>query len=322
MIWKWLLQNLARMNLKTYLFFLVLTSAIWFLMQLSDEYSRKIDIPLKFKAPEGYIITRQSSDKIRVSISAKGYKMISLSDEYKKALVSPLAGLRVTKNGDGLYHIALPASKLVSQVAAQLDMRISRRDISPDTIYFTLDKKSSAKIPVRLGAKMDIVQGFRIYGTPLISPAKIEVTGPKHILDTLSFISTKKIQLKNLNSSFEKEVALSNPSPLLDLSREKVKVKVEIVEFIEAETQVPVSVNTDIPGLKVKVFPPAVKVKYQIAMPDYKKISDTLFTVSVKIDSLAALRNRSLIPVLKRFPPYVENPRLSTDKVDFIIIKK
>ena len=63
-------------------------------------------------------------------------------------------------------------------------------------------------------------------------------------------------------------------------------------------------------------------------MPDeafkpYAKLNEkSQVVIGVEIDSLTALRNNSLIPKILKVPASIENPRLSIDKVDFIILNK
>jgi hypothetical protein len=322
MIWKWILQNITRMNLKAYLFFLVLTSAIWFLMKLSDNYDKSIDVPLRFTdIDQSLILVNNPVSSLSVSVTAEGFKMLAINGKQSKSLKVSLAGLKLHKGADGLFYGRIATRSLRPYITEQLDLGVTGRRFSPDSIDFVFDKRDTVTVPVKMDAAFEILPGFRIYGKPQIIPDKVRLTGPKHYLDTLCCVFTARVELKNLNAPFEKTVQLKSPSPLVKLSGQKVNLKVEIVEFIEAETEVPVRVYSDIPGLRVKTFPQTVKVTYQIAMPDYSKITDSLFEVGVNIDSLAALRNSSLIPKIYHYPDFVENPRLDTDKIDFVIIK-
>ena len=323
MIWKWLLQNLAKVNLKTYLFFLFITSVLCLMMKLSDQYNKTIDIPLSFShIKPGYVIVNQPVNTLEISVSAEGFKMISFAVGSNDPIAIPLSLLRLKTMEDGYIRGSISTESLKKTISNQLGTNMTGKSIKPDSIIFIFDKIDSVDVPVNLMSKIDVIPGYRIYGNTEIIPNKVKVIGPKHITDTLKFIETNPLILKDISTPFERDIELKSTHYLLKLSVKKVDVKVNIVEFIEAEIKVPVTVFSTIPGLKVKTFPQEILVKYQVAMPDYRHISDSLFVVGVEIDSLSALRNNSLIPKIYRTPSFVEDARLTVDKVDFIILNK
>lgn len=323
MIWKWLIQNLAKLNLKTYLFFLAITSVLWLMMKLSDEYNKTIEIPLTFSdVKAGYIIVNQPAKSISISVSAEGFKMLSFALGRNDPISIPLNMLQIKSMENGYFYGSISTASLKKTISNQLETNMEGKNIKPDSIVFVFDKIDTVNVPVKLQSKIEIIPGFRIYGSPKVSPAVVRVIGPKHITDTLSGVATKPLVLKDISAPFEREISLRHYDDFLKINTNKVKVKMDVVEFIEAEINVPVTVFSKIPNLKVKTFPHDIMVKFQVAMPDYNNITDSLFVVGVEIDSLSALRNTSLIPKIYNYPSYIENPRLTTDKVDFIILDK
>jgi YbbR domain-containing protein len=323
MIWKWILQNLARMNLKVYFFFLVLTAFLWLMMKLSDSYSQNLELKLEFiDLPEAYAITHQSDSILKVSVSAEGFKILRISGNVGNTLELSLNDMNLLNHMDGSMSAEIKTALLQPLIKNQLGINISERDIEPSNISVDLDQIDTVYLPVRFTSKLKTKAGFRCYGEPKITPPMIELTGPRHILDTIRFIECKKIQPDELSENFSGQVKLVKPAPQLSMNTKEVEVDIQVVEFIQAESTIPVHVSSNIPKLKVRCFPPKVKVSYQIALPDYEQIEDSMFQIEVQIDSITALRKSSLIPVLKRKPDNIEDIRLSADKIDFIIINK
>jgi len=267
MIWKWLLQNLAKVNLKTYLFFLVITSVLWLMMKLSDQYNKTIDIPLSFSNfKPGYMIVNQPVNTLKISVSAEGFKMISFAVGSNDPIAIPWSLLRLKTMEDGYIRGSISTEALKKTISNQLGTNMTGKNIKPDSIIFVFDKVDSVDVPINLKSKIDVIPGYRIYGNTEIIPNKVRVIGPKHITDTLKFIGTKSLILKDISAPFERDIDLISTNNLLQLSTKKVEVKVNVVEFIEAEIKVPITVSSTIPGLKVKTFPQEILVKYQVAM--------------------------------------------------------
>jgi len=323
MIWKWLIQNIAKVNLKMYLFFLIITSIIWLMMKLSDQYNKTLDIPLNFiEVKEGYMVINHPISSLEIAVSAEGFKMLSFATGNNDPISVSLDKINLKTLSSGFLRGSIATKSLKKAISNQLGVKMSGKNIRPDSIIFILDKIDTVNIPVKLNQKIEVVSGFRLYGSPQIQPDFVNIIGPKHITDTISFISTMPLILKDISAPFEHEIALMSIDKSLKSNTKKVKIKADVVEFIEAETKVPITVYSKVPGLKIKTFPKEIVIKYQVAMPDYNSISDSLFIISVEIDSLTALRNKSLIPKIIKIPDYVEDARLSTNKVDFIILDK
>ena len=323
MIWKWIIQNLAKVNLKTYLFFLAITSVLWLMMKLSDQYNKTIDIPLSFTGTKaGYMIVNHPKKSIRISVSAEGFKMLSLAVGGNDPISISMNDMKLKPYNSSYLKGSIATKSFNKAISNQLNVNMTNKSIEPDSIIFILDKIDTVQVPVLLDNRIEIVPGFRLFGATEIQPARVSVIGPKHITDTLSFVSTLPLVLKDISAPIESKVGLVSENSFLKINPSKVKVKANIVEFIEAETKVPITVFSKVPGLNIKTFPAGITVKYQVAMPDYNSITDSLFVIGVEIDSLTALRNNSLIPKILKVPASIENPRLSIDKVDFIILNK
>lgn len=292
-------------------------------MKLSDNYNQRLEIQINFSdIPEGKIIIGKSDSTIKISVSGEGYKMLGLSGNAKNALDISLADINLISQDNQTLIGVISTSSLRSTINNQLGVVITEKNIEPEAITVTLDYIDTAIIPIIYNAQIKTTPGFRLYGNAKITPDKTEVIGPHSIIDTIHNIYTQSFILNDINNSFQKEVQLKSPHPTVNLSTKKVEINVEIVEFIEAETEVPIKIISQIPNLQIKTFPSTIKLTYQVAMPDYKYMSDSLFSVVVEIDSLTALRRSTLIPNIIKYPAGIENLKMDTEKIEFIILNK
>lgn len=320
MIWKWFLQNLGKLDLKVYLFFLVITSFLWLMMKLSDNYNKNIELKISFtEIPSGSSMVSSSDTIIKLYVSAEGYKLISFSGNKNQTIKIPLKSVKFSKYKEKKQIGVINGPTIRSLINSQLDIMISDKNIQPESIKVIIEPLDTVELPVKLDATISTVAGYRPYNEPQLNPAIIKVTGPKSIVDTLKYIQTEPAEFSKLSNSKKQKLNLENPNRLCTLSATETTVNIEIVEFIDAEIEVPIKIISHVPSLQVKTFPSTVKIRYQVAMPDYKLIIPNQFIVTVDIDSLSALRHSSLIPNLIKYPPGIENVKLNTEKIDFII---
>ncbi|OIP01359.1 MAG: hypothetical protein AUJ98_04680 [Bacteroidetes bacterium CG2_30_33_31] len=322
MIWKWILQNLSKIDYKTFLFFFVISATIWMLLKLSDKYNQEIEVSLSYSiVGSKLIIINTPENKVKVQASAEGFKMLLISGRQNEKIDIPLNQEDFVKGSDGFYYGSIATKSLNSRISEKLGITISDKMISPDTLYFVLDRLDTAIVPINLVADFDFVSGYRVFGEPKFTPKKITIKGPAHIIDTINFVNTKKLKFSKLMTSQKKTVEIDQPNKLVTISNQKANLNLEVAKYIEGETTVPIRVFSKVEGVNIKTFPATITVKYLVALPDYKKITNAMFTIGVEVDSMQILRSNSLIPRVYKSPEFVEHIKLSTDKVEFIITK-
>ncbi len=310
-------------NLRIYLVSMVIASSMWILMKLSDNYTKLIDVPIELvDLPKGYAIINNPDSIVRFNVNTDGVNLWNIILSNNRKVRVSMKRARTLKSNNGYKNLFLSSQELISEISKGLDVKVVGKIISPDSVFVTLDKVVSRTLPVILVSDFDTEKGFRIYKEPKVSPAKVRITGPESELEKLVGIKTKIIKKSKLKEGFESKIDLVLPPKCNSLSNMQADLKVEVVQFIDAEIEVPLNVKTNIPNLMLKTFPNKIKLNYQVAMPDYEKIKDSSFLVYVMVDSLKLLTDAPLIPYLAKKPVYVENVVFGTNKVDYIIIKK
>lgn len=309
-------------NYRIYLVSVAIASTLWILMKLSDNYTRVIEVPVEFvDLPKGYAIINSPDSVVRFNVSTDGVNLWNIILSNNDRLKVSLKKAKNIKKDDGYLHLCLASNELVGEISRGLGVKIIGKIIHPDTVFVDLDKLVTKKIPVVLQKVFSTEKGFRVYGQPILNPSEITITGPVSILENLTEVKTKILKKSNLKEAFNSDVKLVLPQKCSKLSHAKVNVKVNVVQFIDANIEVNLQIKTNIPNLKLKTYPAKIRLDYQVAMTDYEKVKDTSFAVFVSVDSLKLLTDAPLIPYLAKKPIYVENVVLGTEKVDYIIIK-
>lgn len=102
-------------------------------------------------------------------------------------------------------------------ISVELPSGVSVTRISPEKIAVKLEKVREADVPVRVETEGAPSPGFEVYAKTT-SPTRVRVRGPKSFVDSLSYVTTDKIDLNGKNTGFvSPQVPLNISDPKITL---------------------------------------------------------------------------------------------------------
>ena len=316
-------KHLATIDLKVFIVCMLIATFIWLMMKLSDGYSKEIEIPIHYSNyPEGMVLVNKPISSLKVNVESQGFKMMTIALRNNKQVRIDLSEIELHKTKYKRWVASIPSHLFAAEISNQLGVGPIDSKVNPDSIYFVFDSLLTKKLPVRVKSKLSFVEGNTLWGDILVEPAMVEVTGPALKLNSTKFIIADSLILEQISGDFSKKLKLRKPGDLVIMNPTNVTVSAKVTKFSEFTSEVPLRVQTDVPNLKIKLFPAKVKINYSIPIPEYENISDSSFVVVVHIDSLDVLKGNYLIPKLIYKPSFVRSASIDVDKVEFIILKK
>jgi hypothetical protein len=140
------------------------------------------------------------------------------------------------------------------------------------------------------------------------------------MLKSIAFVSTKKIELSEINSDINMLAELNIPSNLsqLKLSHQSVSVTAKVDKFTEGLVNVPVTIINIPEDLSINFFPKEISVIFYSSLDAYNSIDKTDFTVECDFNLLTT-DNNYLNPVLVKQPLNVKTAKLKITQLEFII---
>jgi hypothetical protein len=310
------------MDLKVYLICVLISTFIWLMMKMSDEYSKEIEIPIGYTDyPEGMILVNKPVSSLKVQVESQGFKMMTIALRNNKKVHIDLSKLELQPTRYKRWVASIPSHLFAYDISSQLGVDPIGNKIKPDSIYFVFDTLITRKVPVKVNSRLSFVQGNTLYKGLKIEPPAVDVTGPALAVKNMKYVAADSLVLERLDKSFKKKLALKTENPLIKLNPASVMVSGTVAKFSEFSTSVPLVVETTIPDLKIRTFPAKVTVTYSIPIPERDNISDSSFVVVVEVDSMDVLTKEHLIPRIVRKPDFVKSAYLNVDKVEFIILK-
>jgi hypothetical protein len=309
----------SRLNLggeaQALLWCLLLATILWFLLALNETYNSTIEVKVSYyNKPELEHYVRPLPEKLRLSVSAKGWDLL--------AFATRGAGSVNINLGDYERHNYILTNRLKGYLQGQLTHRLTIYDISPDTIPLKRSKLQTKRLPVRPALAVSFEKEHNISNPVEFEPDSITVSGPAMALEGLEYISTQPIILKGLNKSVKTSVAIKKPAGLnLTFSQEAVTVQIPVEKLTEQVIDIPVSLVNVSGNLKVNLIPQHVQLSYRTTLNNYGRINPNLFEAIVDGSKIDTLNKHPLKVQLISEPKFTYDIRLKQDYVDYIITR-
>lgn len=324
--WKQLDKEKFKLSPKrfTFLFFLLLSTILWFLNALSREYSDKLDYPIRYvNFPPDFVLLNKPPNELSLDVKAYGYSLF-----YHKITpdVLPLhvdfskTPLRQLTFGDTMSYF-IESGYLQNEIASQISSEIKLNDIKPDSIIFTFTKTISKKVPVSWVAKLEFQQPFRQKGNVQLNPDSVIIKGPQAIVNTLDSITTSPLLEQSINENKQFELNLVQHN-FITLSHNSVIADIEVEKYTEHSVTVPLNIQNLPDSLHLISFPNKVRVNFLVNLENFKKISKYDFKAALDFEHTKRSLTNKIPVLLLSSPNEVQILNISPKQVEFIVERK
>ena len=195
-----------------------------------------------------------------------------------------------------------------------------RDSIKPDSLLFHFAGLKSKRVPVRSNLRFVMDKQFTIKNGIVFHPDSVDITGPDFIIDTISHILTKNIDLGLISKSYRGNVLLSGIENV-NMSHNQAGCVIEIERFTELQLYIPVEALNMPDSMNIQTFPSTIKVTCTIGLSLYERIDKDLFRATIDYLGIAEGSNR--LPVsLRNVPAYVKKYDYHPRTVEFLLIEK
>ena len=217
----------------------LLLALLIYIMYLSSQLSEKdFVVPLKIVQTGNLTMVESKSpvSAVKVTVRGKSSQLLEVSENDLEAYVditSQVAG--------GTYDFPIfvkPSGRLV--LMEPLEIKLGREKVS-----LTVEERIFRYVPVEATLAGTPARGYQVESVS-VAPPYVKITGPKSIVDGISFVQTEKIDIQGITRNSVQETALSYENSLVK---------------IDAETQYEVTVVTE-PSPLTKDFP-GVPIEYR-----------------------------------------------------------
>lgn len=301
----------------TFLVFLILSTALWLLIKLSENYATQttfrvalVDVPA-----DKWMASTEHTAKLSLDIDGFHMLKYEMIREAKRTATISLSEVPYRFENGNTYSFS--SQYVAEQIANRLDINTSDITMNDAKIYFNMEPLKSKVVPVRLRSNIKTQRQYDVYGIPILDPSSITVYGPEEIIDTLKSVETKLLSKSNIGQNFTETVALDLPEGKIQSNTKSVKVSINVVKFTETDIKVPISTPD---SLKLRLFPEEMTVKCLVAIKDYASVVPENFRVEPDMEQLKT-RQPLLDLHLVIWPQHIQVLETSPDKVEYIIVE-
>ncbi|MFD1929794.1 YbbR-like domain-containing protein [Sporosarcina siberiensis] len=205
----------------------------------------------------------------------------------------------------GKHQVELQSENISEKLHVRLD---------PATIEVLIEEKvtQTFRVDPELNDRL-LAEDFQVVNME-VSPATVEVTGAKSVIESISFVKVTSTRDGGINKSFEQKARVRVLDKDLNklnvtISPEEVSVKVEIAEY---NKDVPIDLRsrgTKKPGVEIGTLTPS-ETKINISGP--RKVLDNINILTVDVDISGVIGPETLDVNLKK-PKGVSS--MSLDKI-------
>ena len=310
-------------ELLIYLFFLIISVVLWYLIALSKDYTTTINYPVTYENfPKGKVLVSDLPEKLNLQVKGFGFTILKhkiFSFFYTISLPINKFRLDIVRK-DNQYDYFLLTRYAKDWIGNQLGTEIQVIEIKPDTLLFKFTDVIDKKVAVKPLLNLEFGKQYLSFDNIKVQPDSIVVSGPEVMIDTLSYVYTKELKLKNLKDSVVKDLELM-PLKKFIFQTEKVKVTVPVEKYTEKALNIPIEADNVPEDYDVKTFPGVIKLSCWVGISNYDKLAPYMFRATVDYNTLSTNPQSKLKITLVKYPHNIQNIRFYPKSVDYIIEK-
>ncbi len=314
---------LKNKNLRIFSVFLVIAFILWFFNALNQEYINNLSIPVVFKNfPRDKANVSELPDHLTAGVKANGLDILKF--EMKKSftpIVIDLSQLKFDYISDDSTNAYILTYRIKDEIEVQLQGKFKVEMISPDTLFFKFSKLSFKKVPVKIdNIKIMPKKQYYVKTPPRVYPDSVTISGPSAIIDTISEIHTKPMNLIT-DEDIDQKIELIIPNGIT-CNIKNVTIHAKVEQFTEKTFEIKI-IPTNVPdSMKMELYPDMVTVICKVGVSQYDNIQPNAFVAVVDYNSIHNNKGEKLHVKMIAYPSTIYTYSYSPEFVDYILEHK
>ena len=311
------LKNTSGYKNATLFFVFVCVSAVfWFILALNDSAQDHFNVNLRIvNQPDSVTFISDVPEKIHVAVSDKGTNL--WRNGYLK---HPTINIDFKEySSDGVLKYSY--NDLISSLKERFGSNALITSVSLDSLQLIYTTNPGKKVPVLVNSQVYPASGTTLEGSVKAAPGSVYVYGSKETLDTINYVSTESVTLRNVSETTEMEVKIKKIKGARAMPS-KVVLTVPIEPLVRKEAMITVT-PINVPEKEdLLLFPSKVPVEYYVAMSRLNDDEDDNIELVVDYNDIPFSKRDKLPIETHKFPERLKNLKLRTDSVEYAVIKE
>ena len=183
-----------------YLVCVAFSTLLWLLIMLDKRYTTDIPVKIDYKdIPINKVADGDLPKRISVKVSGRGFELIQnlLSSTHNRISINISDYIEGNLKNNSLEAV-IPEKEIRYKLNTVIPSAISIMSAFPTSIRLSFTDIAIKKVPVVLNASINTKKQYIIKNSISLDPATVIVSGPKHIIDTIRGIYTKRLDLPDI----------------------------------------------------------------------------------------------------------------------------
>jgi len=304
-------------DILSFLLFLALSATFWFVHALGKERDTNILIQVHYVGiPMNVAITNSPPSEILLSVRDKGLSLL----DYSNNQIAPLS-IDVSRNFSPKGVILISSDQLNGRIRRYLKPTTTVLEVHPDSISIQYEKLSKKILPIKLISRIELAPQYMLSDNLKLEPNEVTVFGTKKTLDTLKYVTTDILELKNLNDTVS-YICKLKPIRNAHFSNRQTKVSLFVEPFTERKVQIPIGILNCPANLSIRTFPAYVNVTYIVGLSHFNSLIPSDLLVYLDYNDLKTSKQSKQALKIKNNTSHISNIRISPQEVEFILEQK
>ena len=245
---------------------IVLAFLVWFLVNLSQQYSGTISVPVVAQCSiEGYGIESSNTVLVSARCRTEGFRLVrEYSRRERKVVKVKFNKADLRPSGNGVFCVIGGAkNSYVDQFFGE-DAKVEA--FITDTLRFVFPVENHKKVPIEVPLSVSCRSQYMQSGPFRTIPDSMTVYGSQERLDAVEKVTTNRLAFTDLKSS-QHGLLKVNPIKGIRLAADEISYELPVSRYVELSASVPVEVRNAPAGHALQVYPPTAQVYLRCSFP-------------------------------------------------------
>jgi hypothetical protein len=301
----------------SFLVFLLLSFTFWFVNALNREREMTLNIPIEYKGfSKDIMFIEDLPQSVQISVKDLGLNLWKYVSNKPGPVV--ISFDQIVKES-GLFDFSY--SDLFAKVSEKLLPSSAILSITPENIRSKFIRLHSKVVPVELVSTITLENQFMISKPIELIPAKIEVHGPKALIENLKTVHTENLIIEQLKDTVSMSVKLK-PIESVRFSVDHITIRASAEMFTEKIVFLPVQIINNPDNLSILSFPAEIKTIFNISVTKFKSFENNDIQLVIDFNEIKkGDMSKKRLRIINN-KPYITNVRIQPEEVEFLLEEK
>lgn len=295
--------------------FTILSSLLWLIIKLSDEYTETEPFAILYTDVPPEMTIPNENHSIDATVTTTGFKLLRYYIKPKRNRIVEISLNEINYKKSSFETYSYSSRYLEEKIAEFIDSKSTDVQLNDETQYFVMSKLVSKRVKIKPQTNIEFERQYSYYGEPVAFPDSATIYGTINEIEKINTIQTELISRKKVNQTIE-TTAKIELSEGISCDLNEVNVLVNVEKYTEAAIEIPITLPD---GVNLHLYPNKVKIRYKVAMKDYAIINNLSFKATIDPEDIYI--NETLPVKMAQSPNSIQIIKIDPEEIEYIVVQ-